>query len=291
MKKTNKFNKAFALVFFLALPIHLLLAQYKGDTFAAAMNSKSANLVYVYSEAPGFAADVSGQVQGVCVDIMSDFEFFLLDKYGITVKSVIEKKHSNNFTAYLSAVKASNNGVFGLSNTTITPKRKGEYTFSPPYITNIGMILSNKDLPTLSDITKISEVFKDKIAVTVKGSTNEEQILNLKKKHFPDLKVEYVNSFEEVITKIVASTNYFTNIDFTYYLEGLKTKKPIKRHPAGDQTAEEFGIIMPKNSDWVKPFNEFLTDEYRTSASYRKIIANHLGPNALQLLDAVSAGN
>jgi putative glutamine transport system substrate-binding protein len=44
---------------------------------------------------------------------------------------------------------------------------------------------------------------------------------------------------------------------------------------------------MPKNSDWDKPFQEFLTEAYRTSPSYRKIIAEHLGRNALQLLDAV----
>jgi putative glutamine transport system substrate-binding protein len=262
-------------------------AQYSGDTFAKAKQSKTANLTYVYSEAPGFAANIGGEVQGVCVDVMSDFEFFLLDNYGITVNSTMEKKHANNFTSYLNAVKVSSDGVFGLSNTTITQKRKATYNFSPPYITNIGMMLSNEALPTLNDITKIAEVFAGKKAVTVKGSTNEEQILRIKKKYFPSLTIEYVNSFEEAMNTITNSTDYFANLDFTYYLDATKSKKPIKRHPAGDQTAEEFGIVMPKDSDWDKPFQEFLTESYRTSPSYRKIIAKHLGRNALQLLDAV----
>lgn len=279
-------NKIIA-VLLIALTSFGLNAQ-TGDTFANALKTKKASLTYIYSEAPGFAAEKNGKVQGVCVDIMGDFEFFLLDKYGITVKSTMNKQHANNFTNYLNAVKKSTNGVFGLSNTTITQKRKASYNFSPPYITNIGMILSNDALPTLSDISNISEVFAGKKAMTVKGSTNEEQILKLKEKYYPDLTIEYVNSFEECMNKITNNTDYFANLDFTYYLEALNTKKSIKRHPAGDQTAEEFGIILPKNSDWVKPFQEFLTEEYRTSASYRKIIAQHLGPNALKLLDAVA---
>ncbi|WMN12409.1 transporter substrate-binding domain-containing protein [Marivirga salinae] len=276
---------------FFILPLILLgfkaQAQFSGDTFEKAKESKTANLTYVYSEAPGFAANINGEVQGVCVDVMSDFEFFLLDNYGITVNSTMEKEHANNFTSYLNAIKNSSNGVFGLSNTTITQKRKASYNFSPPYITNIGMMLSNEALPTLNDISKIAEVFAGKKAVTVKGSTNEDQILQIKKKYYPSLTIEYVDSFDEALVAITNSTDYFTNIDFTYYLDATKSKKPIKRHPAGDQTAEEFGIVMPKNSDWDKPFQEFLTESYRTSPSYRKIIANHLGRNALQLLDAV----
>jgi len=275
-------------VFFVGFISH---AQFSGDTFAKAKESKTANLTYVYSEAPGFAANIGGNVTGVCVDIMSDFEFFLLDKYGITVNSTIEKQHANNFTDYLEAVKASSNGVFGLSNTTITSKRKKEYSFSPPYITNIAMLLTNKSVPTLSDISNISEVFAGKTAITIKGTTNEDQVLKIKKQYFPSLEIEYVNYFDEGMVMIARDDNYFINIDFTYYLDAIQSNKPVKRHPAGDQTAEEFGILMPKNTDWMKPFNEFLTESYRNSPSYRKIIAKHLGPNALRLLDSVAEGN
>ncbi|MBK6265862.1 transporter substrate-binding domain-containing protein [Marivirga sp. S37H4] len=269
--------------------LNIVSAQISGDTFAKALETKKANLTYIYSEAPGFAANQNGKVQGVCVDIMNDFEFFLLDKYGITVNSTMNKQHANNFTDYLNTVKASKNGVFGLSNTTITEKRKKEYSFSPPYITNIAMILTHKDVPTLESLDRIAEVFEGKTALTIKGTTNEEQILKIKANYIPNLKIEYVNYFDEAMVKIDNSTDYFTNVDFTYYLSALNNKKSIKRHPAGDQTAEKFGIIMPKNSDWVKPFNEFLTTAYETSSSYRKIIALHLGPNALKLLDAVTA--
>lgn len=275
---------------FILLVNSTAIAQATGDTFAKAMQTKKANLIYIYSEAPGFAAKVNGEVKGVCVSIMDDFEFFLLDKYGIKVTSSVNEKHANNFTTYLDAVKSSSGGVFGLSNTTITEKRKTMYNFSPPYITNIAMLLTNKDVPTLSDISKIGEVFKGMTALTIKGSTNEDYMKLLKSKYYPSMKIEYLNSFDQALSKLESSDQYFASLDFTYYLDASQNNKPIKRHAAGDQAAEEFGIIMPADSDWEKPFAEFLTEAYKTSASYRKIIAEQLGPNALKLLDAVSAG-
>ena len=268
-----------------------LFAQTSGDSFAQALQTKQANLTYIYSEAPGFASKVNGKVQGVCVAIMDDFEFFLLDKYGIKVTSTINTAHANNFTTYLEAVKKSNGGVFGLSNTTITSKRKTMYNFSPPYITNIAMLLTNKNVATLADMSKISETFAGKTAITIKGTTNEDFINMIKSKYYPGLKIEYINYFDQAMDKLESSENYFASMDFTYYLDAIQNNKPIKRHSAGDQAAEEFGIIMPKNSDWDKPFAEFLTEAYKSSSSYRKIIAEQLGPNALKLLDAVAAGN
>lgn len=268
--------------------LNSIYAQATGDSFATALKNKNANLVYIYSEAPGFAAEKNGNVEGVTVDVMKDFEAFLLDKYGITVKSTINKQHANNFTTYLTSVKKSTGGVFGLSNTTITDGRKREYNFSPSYISNIAMLLTHKDVPTLGSLQAIAESFKEKTAITVKGTTNEAEILKIKAKYMPGLKIEYVNYFDEAMLKISNSTDYFTNVDFTYYLNSLNTKKPVKRHPAGDNTAEEFGIIMPKNSDWVEPFKEFLNEDYQTGSNYRKTIATHLGPNALQLLDAIT---
>ncbi|MFQ3212515.1 MAG: ABC-type amino acid transport substrate-binding protein [Marivirga sp.] len=267
-----------------------ILAQTSGDSFEKAKQTRQANITYIYSEAPGFASAVNGQVQGVCVSIMEDFEFFLLDKYGIKVNSTVNTDHANNFTTYLTAVKKSTGGVFGLSNTTITEKRKKEYNFSPAYITNIAMLLTNKAVPTLGDISKIGDTFNGMIALTIKGTTNEDFIKQLKSTYYPTMKIEYLNYFDEAVKKLESSDKYFASMDFTYYLDGIQNNKPIKRHPAGDQAAEEFGIIMPSNSDWEKPFAEFLTEAYKSSASYRKIIVANLGPNALKLLDAVSAG-
>ncbi|MFN8887011.1 MAG: hypothetical protein ACK5WF_06100, partial [Cyclobacteriaceae bacterium] len=47
---------------------------------------------------------------------------------------------------------------------------------------------------------------------------------------------------------------------------------------------EELAFVMSKQSDWDGVWKEFLTDEYRKSAKYRKNIAENLGSAVLSIL-------
>jgi putative glutamine transport system substrate-binding protein len=261
-------------------------AQLKGDTYASAKQKKSANVVYTYAEAPGFAAkDASGNVRGICVDLMGEFVDYVKTKHGISMTVSYKSAKPDDFTYFLNEVKTANGGVFGLSNTTITEERKKQYNFSVPYITNIGMILSNKSVQTVNKLSEIGLVFNGMTAVTVKNSTNEKFLLDVKSKYFPEMKIEYVASFGIVSEKILADSKKFANLDFTYYLDAIKTNKPIKRHPGGDSSAEKFGIIMPRSNDWAPILNEFMNSGFVGSVGYRKILSDNLGSNALKFLD------
>jgi len=264
----------------------LAQAQLKGDTYASAKQKKSANVVYTYAEAPGFVAkDASGNVKGICVDLMGKFVAYVKSKHGINISVQYQSAKPDDFTYFLSEVKRSSGGVFGLSNTTITEARKKQYNFSVPYITNIGMILSNKSVETVSKLSDIGIVFDGMTAVTVKNSTNEKYLLDVKAKYFPTMKIEYVPSFGQVSEAILKDSKKFANLDFTYYLEAIKANKPIKRHPGGDSSAEKFGIIMPRSNDWAPLLNEFMNSGFVGSVEYRKIISDNLGSNALKFLD------
>ena len=261
-------------------------AQLKGDTYTSAKQKKAANIVYTYAEAPGFASkDASGKMTGICIDLMDKFVVFVKTKYGINITVKYESAKPDDFTYFLNEVKRANGGVFGLSNTTITQARKKEYNFSVPYIINIGMILSNKSVATMNTLSDIGTVFAGMSAVTVKNSTNEKVLLDIKAKYFPTLKIEYVSSFGLVSKKILSDPRKFANLDFTYYLDAIKSNKPVKRHPGGDTSTEKFGIIMPKSNDWVPVLDEFMNSGFIGSVEYRKIISNNLGSNALKFLD------
>jgi len=274
---------------FLSMLIFPLMvsAQLKGDTYAEASKKGSANVVYTYSEVPGFASkNASGKMEGVCVDLMAKFAEFVEQKNGIKLNVVYKADKPNDFTYFLSDVKKSSGGVFGLSNTTITEERKKEYNFSDPYITNVGMILTDKSVPTMTDIKTIATTFKGMTAITVKNSTNEKSLLDIKAKYFPDMQVEYVSSFGNVVTEILKNPKKFSNLDFTYYLEALKNKQPIKRHPGGDTLTEKFGIIMPLSNDWTPLLNEFMAS-FTSDVEYRKVLSDNLGSNALKFLDNI----
>ena len=263
-------------------------AQFKADTYAIAKGKKSANWVITYSEAPGFASkSSSGQITGITIDIMKAFRGYVQEKYGIKVNISFQSNTANDFSKFLAEVKDSKGGVFGLSNTTITQDRKKVYNFSPPYITNIGMILSNSSVPTLTNLSDISTKFAGMTAVTVKNSTNEKRILAIQKKYFPSLPIEYVPGFSNAMDMIVQDPKKFVNIDFTYYFEAIQNRKPVKRHPGGDDKTEQFGIIMPKSNDWSPVLAEFMNGGYLESIEYKKTISNNLGQAAMKFFETL----
>ena len=104
------------------------------------------------------------------------------------------------------------------------------------------------------------------------------------------MKIESVNSFKECYEKVNQSADYFTYLDFSSYLSAIEEARNIKRHPAGDKTGEEFGFIMPKNSDWGPVMNEFFNKNggFTNSTEYKKIVANSLGNHVVSMLDAIN---
>jgi putative glutamine transport system substrate-binding protein len=271
------------LILFLCVT-HLALAQLKGDTYAQAQQTKTATWIITQSNSPGLAeTNAAGKPEGLCFDIMNAFAAYVKTKTGITVTMKYQTENANDFTAYLKQVKDAKGGVFGVSNTTITAQRKQAYNFSPPYIKNISMILSHPSVPELAQIDKIATTFAGFKAITVKGSTNEARILNIKAKYFPGLVIEYVSSFSQVIDRVASDPKTFCDMDFTYYLKGLQSGKKTKRHAVGDKPDEEFGILMPLSNDWSPLMTEFM-NSFTASSDYNKVVTKHLGQSVLQFI-------
>ena len=227
-----------------------------------------------------------GQVEGICVDIMKAFAKYVKEKENINLSLRYRSiGDHNDFKSFMSTVKNAKGGLFGLGNITITNERKVAYHFSPPFITNMTVLLSHNSIPPLKSLNNISTAFKGMTAYTVKGTTNEKRILDIKKNHMPNMQVVPLASSLEVMNKISTDKKGFTNLDFTYYMAVLKQRKPIRRHPAGEQTSEQFGIIMPKSNDWAPLMQQFFDSGFIGGMEHRKIIARHLGENTLELLD------
>jgi len=262
-------------------------AQLSGSTFEQAKSSKQANLTYTFSKTPGFIYSSGSIYAGICVDIMKKFESYVKTKYGITVSAKYQLAADDNFTRMLASVKSGKGGVFGLGNITITDSRKKMYNFSPPFINNISLLVTNKSVTTLTKMEDMATVFKGMTAYTVKGSTNEIEFYRWKKAYYPDMKIAYVGSFSEAVSKVASDSKAFTNVDFTYYLDAKKDKKPVKRHVAGASNSEEFGIIMPKSNDWSPILAEFMNSGFIGGAEYKTIIRKHLGESAIKLLNSV----
>ncbi|MEJ2005508.1 MAG: transporter substrate-binding domain-containing protein [Cyclobacteriaceae bacterium] len=279
--------KKIFLIFFLVLP-GIMKAQFSGDTYAEAKKAGKASWTLTFANAPGFIyKDGQGKISGITVDLMEKFKDFVEEKEGIQISMTYKSSDPENFTKFLADVKQARGGVFGLSNTTITRERMRSYRFSPAYITNIGLVVSHKDVSMLENISEIRNKFSGMTAVTVKNSTNAKRLLAIREKHWKDMKIEYVSSFQEAMDAVCNSNTKFTDIDFTYYLSAVQARKPLKRHPGGDNLTEKFGIIMPKSNDWAPLLKEFMESGFVGSIEYKKIVANNLGQSAMKYLETL----
>lgn len=284
MMKT--FLNGFLSLFF-ALTFSAASAQLTGTTYAEAQKTKTAAWTFDYTETPSFASkQPNGSIQGLAVDIMKKFAQFVEQSEGIKVTYEFKGKDPTDFKGFLEEVKVSNGGVFGLGNITITEARKKEYNFSPAFIKNISLLCTHKDVPTLESLDKAASAFANFKGIAVAGSTNEKAVVRLKEKYIPSAVIQKVESNQEAVDAIIKDKKAFTNTDFTFYLNAQRQGLPIKRHPAGDESSEEFGIIMPKSNDWTPLLNKFLTAQFLKSDDYKKMLFNSIGANGVKLMES-----
>lgn len=271
---------------FLLFSGFLAQAQLQGDSWANAQKNREATVIITYFETPRFVYKTSdGKLEGICIDIFREFANYVKRTKGVTIKVNIQKPISD-FSLFLKNIQSSKGGVFALGPFTITEERKKEMSFTPPYIKNRSILLSHNSVPDLSSLGNISNVFAGMKAYALRNSTQEAEILEIKNLYYPNLEIVYVNSADELITRILADPKSFTKHDFLYYADALQNGKPIKRHLAGEILTNPYGFIMPKGSDWVLIWNEFLneTNGFATRPEYRKILEKHLGFTATRIL-------
>ena len=264
--------------------------QYTGDTWSKVKSSGGGTVSFAYVETPGFVyKDASGNLTGICVDIMNDFINYVntAKKVKLTAKYVGD---GSNFRGMYDKVKGSNGGVFGLGNITITEARKKEIKFSPSFITNFAILITQNSVPTLSSMSSIGQTFAGLTAYTAKGTLNEKRLVDIKGKYYPEMEIAYASSSPETLDKVLADPKAFTYLDLAFYLDAISKRQPLKRHPIGDQSSEQFGFIMPMNSDWQPLMEEFFAANggYTNSLPYKKILSRHLGDTGVKLLQAAN---
>lgn len=260
--------------------------QLLGDTFESAKKSKSAKFYYVYDEVYGLTnTDEQGIVSGVLVDMMSEFESFVKNREGIEVS--VEYVFEQDFDSFLKNVNTGIGGVFGLSNISISDERKKQYSFSPPYLENVSMLLTNSKVPALTSMTDISTSFQGMTAYTLSQSTYHDRLLKIKKQYFPEMEIVEHKAIPPIMEQLRTNSKSFAVLDLNVYIEVLQKKWPVRRHPVGDLKGDQFGVIMPKGSDWEPLIKDFLVEFYGSS-DYAKIISENLGGSALRLIDSIN---
>jgi ABC-type amino acid transport substrate-binding protein len=260
---------------------------YTGDTWVQVKAKGEGLISLAYVETFGFVYKDRDKLTGVCVDIMNDFVKYVNDTKGIKLTSQFVGD-GTTFKGMYDKVKASTGGVFGLGNITITEERKREVKFSPPFITNLAFLITQNNVANLAKMEDIPTTFGKLTAYTAVGTLNEKRIQEMKQKYFPEMKIVLTATSQETFQKITSDPNGFSYLDLAFYLEAVQQRKPLKRHPVGDRASEQFGFVMPMNSDWYPVLDEFFKANggYTNSNQYKIILKKHLGEIGVKLLQS-----
>ena len=256
---------------------------YSGDSWAKVKASGSGTLTVVYySQAGLIFKGPDGKMKGVCVDIVNDFAKFVQDKYGkkLTVNYAGEEAV---FTKFLSTVQATPN-ILGVTNVTVTDERKKLMKFTPSFLTNPIVMITHKDAPSISSFSEMGTALNGYTAEVISGSTHVKHMEEIKKKYSPSLKIGYGPSGGVILDHIKNNPKLFTILDFTEYVDATRKQLPVKRQNIEITKPEELAFIMAHQTDWDVLWKEFLTDEYKTSVRYRKLIVDNLGANFLSVV-------
>jgi ABC-type amino acid transport substrate-binding protein len=270
-------------IILLLLAAETFSQKYQGDSWAHVKTSGSGVLTVVYSEQFGLIhKDQDSKMKGVCVDILSDFAKFVKEKYGKTVTI----KYAGEITVFSEFLSTAQNTphILGVTNTTITEERKKTLKFSPPYMSNRQVMLTNNKAPAITSLQELPTKFSGFTAQVIAGSTHVQYVEKIKTEHMPSLNIVQEKSGPMIIKNLMANPKLFTIIDFTEFVEVVHKKLPIKRQMVDVGVVEELGFIMAKQTDWDAPLKEFLTSEYRNSIGYKKIISENLGATFMSLV-------
>ncbi|WP_296618437.1 ABC transporter substrate-binding protein [Marivirga sp.] len=268
-----------------------LQAQLTGDTWKSAKANGSADVTLTYNYSGKFIYKDGNELDGLCIKIWDEFAKYVSTEHNVNLNvNYHQPNDAIDFTEFYNSVKNAKGGVFGLADVTITDARKKEIQFSPSFFSNVSILLTNKAVKDLSNFNNIANDFSGMTIIVQKGTTHEKRAKELKNSQFPSLKIEIVNSFEACYQKVNENPNYFTYLDFSSYLTAIENTNNIKRHPAGDKTGEEFGFIMPKNSDWGNVMTAFFNHNggFTNSTEYKKIVAETLGTHVVAMLNSIN---
>jgi len=230
-----------------------------------------------------------GDMIGVEYELMEGFKGFLRQKYEIELG--IHWINTGSFESILPYIERSaDKGLFGMSFYSITDERKKKVKFSPPYMPDLNIIVTNNNLPVYESNEKLIHDLPRLKAFTMKQTTMEDDILTLRKTYYPALPVSNYSDDYEILKNISAEKNAFGYVPVTMYVTALQRGVKVKRQRIMPVRRPGFAAIYTKGSDWDEPVNDYFNSaECKVLVS--GLVRRYLGPEVADVILNVSASD
>ncbi|WP_340153756.1 ATP-binding protein [uncultured Marivirga sp.] len=238
-----------------------------------------------YISNPFIYKNQSGNPEGLEVEILESFQIYIQNKYNVTLElKWIENNSFNNILEHISSELKPNS--FGVSAFSITEKRNTIVDFTKPYLSDVAVLVSSKGTPIVRTLGEINKMMSQMTAVTIKGTTYEQFLLQLRKQLNLDFEILYIESDKNILDEISKDDDRFGFIDLPIYLMLIKGGGTLTRQNFFTIKGKGYAFIAPKNSDWIEIFNEFLADP-KTSTKLANITSKYMGPELYNFIDGL----
>lgn len=256
-----------------------------GDYWADIQQTGSGNITFTYVPNEGFSyTNDEGFLTGVTIELLRDFTTWVEETYDVSLNTTFVSNES--FTDFYQSVAEADGGVFGVGNVTITEQRKNELAFSPHYMTNIAVLITHDNIPEISSKADITESFSGLNGLAFKGTLHEVRIRSVVSNYLKGSEIHTAIANDEIIRRVGEESIYFAFIDVYNFYQAVQRGVPIRRHSVGDESSEQFGVIMPLTSDWHDLIEEFFYADggYIQSDRFRGLMELHLGSEIADIL-------
>src|SRR6187402_1600644 len=114
---------------------------------------------------------------------------------------------------------------------------------------DICVLTTSNDIPIVKSVEEFNRAFSNLTAVTIKGTTYEQDLITLKNKGKVDFKIKYIPSSENILRTIENMSQGFGLIDLPVYMMIFNNDPAVnvKRQNLFSTNREGYAFIFPKN--------------------------------------------
>jgi hypothetical protein len=263
---------------------------------AFSQSSKTLDIYFYEQPLMFFRTEKTNEYAGVEADILKEFFKWCEEKKKI---KVTPKYHNyKNFNDFYNAMSSASESSIGAGTVTINNERRKTFDFSAPYLKNVALFVSHGSVPTftssanqpaaaksLSGVAPTPQYSK-LVGLAEKGSVHSVYMKNFIATHANDMQMEAVSgNLSEIL---LSDPKYVAYMDIITYRELIKNSdKYFKIHRELTMNGENFGFILPKNSEWVPLVNEFMESGFGFTATrkYQDILEKYLGYEVISTVE------
>jgi len=279
---------ACCLLLFLGMGLPAAAQQEPADSWQTVRSNKAGTITVLWDRIEPFIyPDTQGQLIGVEYELMEGFKTYLRNHYQINLQ--IRWKEIEDFAQIYPRIRdARQPGLFAVSYYSITRERKKEVRFSPPYMPDLNILVTNSQVPTFTTTGAFRNRISGMHGYTQPGTTMETDLKKLRENYYPSLPISY-NTKDDyaILSQVSEQTGSFAYVPVSIYVVALQRGYKIKRQRLFDIHREGFAAIYPKNSDWEDPVNEYFNSA-ECKFFVNSLIRKYLGPEVAPIILEVS---